>query len=103
MLADFPVSIDCGQALDHEALWAVQVPFSVSEPTPVGTVFDLHAVAVPDGRYNLTCQTLPGVEDEAYVLRLTFSPADAPQFHILKKGGDITADAVLRRAAVPAP
>ena len=53
-------------------------------------------------RYTLTYQALPGDGDYAYVLRLTFSQTDAPDFRILKRGGDITADTVLRRDAEPA-
>jgi hypothetical protein len=36
-----------------------------------------------------------------YVLRLTFSRSDTPEFHVLKNGGDITADTVLRGDAEP--
>lgn len=88
--------------LEAQALWAVQVPFLVSEVVAIGTTFDMHRVAVPHGAYDLTYQALPGTGDDAYVLRLTFSPSDAPTFRIVKKGGDITADTVLRRDAEPA-
>ncbi len=36
-----------------------------------------------------------------YVLRLTFPRSDTPEFHVLKNGGDITADTVLRGDAEP--
>ena len=88
--------------LDSRALWAVQTPFVVTEPVQVGTVFDMHIVEVPIGRYNLTYQALPGAGACAYVLRLTFSPSETPDFRILKKGGDIVTDTVLRRDAEPA-
>ncbi|MBW7920612.1 MAG: hypothetical protein H3C51_00730 [Rubellimicrobium sp.] len=84
---------------DPQALWAVQVPFRVTGPLQIGTVLDTRRVAVPDGSHNLTFQAFPGGDDHAYTLRLTFSPAAAPEFRILKKGGDITTDAVLRRDA----
>lgn len=87
---------------DPRALWAVQVPFHVAGPLQIGTIFDTRGVAVPDGSYNLVYEALPGGNDHAYVVRLTFSPTAAPAFRILKKGGDITADTVLRRDAEPA-
>ncbi len=87
---------------DPQALWAVQVPFSVTGPLQVGTLFATRGVLVPNGSYNLIYQAFPGRNDYAYVLRLTFSQSDAPQFRILKRGGDITAATVLRRDAEPA-
>jgi hypothetical protein len=89
-------------APDPQALWAVQVPFSVTGPLQVGTLFEARGVLVPNGSYNLIYQAFPGRNDYAYVLRLTFSQSDAPQFRILKRGGDITAATVLRRDAEPA-
>ena len=88
-------------ALEPQALWAVQVPFRVTGPLQIGTVLDTRRVAVPAGDYIVTCQGLPG-QAGGYVLRLTFSSEDTPGFRILRKGGDITADRVLRRDAAPA-
>lgn len=88
-----------GAELDAHALWAVQVPFLADEPVQIGSLFDLRSVALPNGPYQLTCQALPGADNEAYVLQLTFLRSESPQFCILKKGEDITADAVLRRDA----
>lgn len=96
------VDLGHGDALDPHTLWAVQTPFFVTGPVQIGAVFDLHSVAIPIGNYTLTYQALPGDGDYAYVLRLTFSQTDAPDFRILKRGGDITADTVLRRDAEPA-
>jgi len=96
------VELAHGDVLDPQALWAVQVPFFVTGPVEIGTIFDMRGVEVPVGRYNLVYQALPGTGGYAYVLRLTFSQSDAPAFRILKKGGDITADTVLRRDAKPA-
>lgn len=96
------VDLAHGDVLDPQALWAVQVPFVVTEPVRIGTVFETRGVAVPIGHYNLTYQALAGTGAYAYVLRLTFSPNEAPDFRILKKGGDIVTDTVLRRDAEPA-
>ena len=96
------VEVTQDAALDPQALWAVQVPFHAVGPLRIGTVFDTCRVMVPDGSYNLIHQALPGTNDYAYVLRLLFSRSDAPEFRILKQGGDITADAVLRQDAEPA-
>lgn len=85
--------------LNPRALWAVQVPFRVTGPLQIGTLFDTRGVTVPNGGYDLTYQAFPGAEGHAYVLRLTFSQSAAPAFRILKTGGDITADTILRRDA----
>ena len=87
--------------LEPQALWAVQVPFRVTGPLRIGTIFDTIPVAVPSGNYIVTYQGFPGPPG-AYLLRLSFTPDDAPGFRILKRGGDITADQVLRRDAEPA-
>lgn len=84
---------------DPRALWAVQVPFHVTGPLQIGALFDMRSVGVPNGSYTLTYQAFPGGSDHAYTLRLTFSQSAAPQFRILKKGGDVTADTVLHRDA----
>lgn len=98
------IEIDLADAvvLDDRVLWAVQVPFSVTGPVEIGALFDPHSVAVPVGNYNLVHQGLPGTEQFAYLLRLTFSRCDQPEFRILKTGGDITADVVLCTDAEPA-
>ncbi len=96
------VDLAQGDALDPHALWAVQTPFLVTGPVQIGAIFDLRSVAIPIGNYTLTYQALTGDGDYTYVLRLTFSRSDAPDFRILKRGGDITADTVLRRDAEPA-
>jgi hypothetical protein len=95
------VDLAHGGLPDPRSLWAVQVPFVVTGPVQIGTPFDMHGVEVPNGSYNLTYQAFPGTDHYAYVLRLTFSQSDTPAFHILKKGGDITADMVLRHDAEP--
>lgn len=96
------VDLADGDVLDPHALWAVQTPFSVTGPVEIGALFDMHSVALPNGSYNLTYQAFPGTGNYAYVLRLTFSHSASPEFRILKNGGDITADTVLRRDAEPA-
>lgn len=93
------VEVSRDAAFDPRALWAVQVPFLVTGRLQIGTVFDTRSVAVPNGSYDLVYQAFPGEGDHAYTLRLTFCESDAPEFRILKKGGDVTADAVLRRDA----
>lgn len=95
------VDLSRGEVLAPQALWAVRVPFVVEERVQVGTLFDAHGIEVPSGSYNLTCQAWLGTGDCAYVVRLTFSPSEAPEFRILKRGGDITTDTVLRRDADP--
>lgn len=84
---------------DPRALWAVQVPFHVTGPLQIGTLFETRAIAVPHGRYALVYEAFPGKGDYAYTLRLTFAQSATPEFRILKTGGDITAKAVLRRDA----
>lgn len=99
--ARIQVELSATAKLDPQALWAVQVPFRVTGPLRIGTIFDTTPVAVPNGSYIVTYQGLPGPPG-AYLLRLSFTPDDAPGFRILKQGGDITAEQVLRRDAEPA-
>ena len=82
-----------------QALWAVQMPLEVTQPLHVGALFERHRVGVPNGRYALLYQALPGTQGEAYVLRLSLAATPQPAFRILRTGGDVTADAVLRRDA----
>lgn len=99
--ARIQVELSATATLDPQALWAVQVPFRVTGPLRIGNIFNPTPVAVPRGNYIVTCQGFadpPG----ACLLRLSFTPDDAPGFRILKRGGDITADQVLRRDAEPA-
>lgn len=88
--------------LDPAALWAVRVPFRVDEPLMVGALFLPRRVAVPVGGHALTFQALPGTEDAAFELRLTFAPLGPAPFSILKRGEELTTDVVLRRDAVAA-
>ena len=89
-------------ALDPQTLWAVQVPFLVTGPVQIGSVFDLHSIALPAGSYALTYQALQGTDGYAFILRLTLSPSDSPGFQILRTGGDLSSNTVLRRDAEPA-
>jgi hypothetical protein len=86
---------------DPQALWAVCVPFAVgSTPLSIGSIFEPQSVSIPDGEYNLVFEALPGEiisgEDYAFVFRLKFVNSDSPKFAILKQGGDITSESVLR-------
>lgn len=89
-------------AVQDAAIWAVQVPFAVTEPLMIGTVFDMRPVTVPNGVYALVFEALPGDAEKelAYVLDLSFVPMDdAPGFAILKQGGELTTDTVLQQTA----
>lgn len=98
------VEVASDMSLDAEALWAIRVPFTV--PTPllhIGTVGAMEDVHVPQGSYSLVFEAFPGtiVKEPAYgfVLRLAFCADPLPDFEILRKGGDLTTDRVLRRDA----
>lgn len=95
-------------AVAPAAIWALSVPFDVSVgPVKIGTIFDSFDVAIPVGNYNLVFAVFEGslVKREsggdgyAYVIRLQFCPSKNPDFRILKKGGELTTDTVLRRDA----
>ncbi|CAM5372921.1 hypothetical protein MAUB1S_06386 [Mycolicibacterium aubagnense] len=85
-----------------QALWAVCVPFNVaSTPLSIGSIFEPRSVSIPEGKYNLVFEALPGKPggpngDYAYVFRLIFVRSDDPRFAILKQGNEITTDKVLR-------
>lgn len=82
-----------------DVLWSVQVPFVVSEPLRIGTVFDVRNVDVPRGTYNLVFQALAGNDDYTYIIDLIFAPSDNPSFLIIEKGGGIESDVVLKENA----
>lgn len=84
-----------------EAIWAVMVPYTVTEPIEVGTVGLLTPVEVPHGSYNLVLEALPGLPDQdiAYILVLTFVRTQNPEFAILRQGGELTTDSVLMQDA----
>lgn len=86
-------------ALAPDAISAVQVPFTIVEAIELGSVFERRKAELPLGAYALIFQILPGDDTAAFILRLTFVPAENPDFAILKPGGDITATTVLRRDA----
>jgi hypothetical protein len=87
-------------------LWAVQTPFDVTAtPILIGTILDERPVPVPLGTYNLVFEALEppeGGADFAYELMLHFVPTPEPDFAIVKPGGGLTTDHVLRRDAEPA-
>ncbi|MGL4968302.1 MAG: competence protein ComJ [Inquilinus sp.] len=98
------VEVASDMPLDVEALWAIRVPFKV--PTPllhIGTVGAMEDVHVPQGSYSLVFEAFPGTivkeHDYGFVLRLAFCADPDPDFEILRKGGDLTTDRVLRRDA----
>lgn len=86
-------------AVAADAISAVQVPFTIAETIKLGSVFELREADLPLGACNLGFQIIPGDEEFAFVLRLTFAATEAPDFAILKPGGDVTATQVLRRDA----
>lgn len=86
-------------ALAARALWAVQVPFKVTQTLMIGSVFDMRPVTIPVGQYNLIFEVLAGRDDHAFVFHLKFAKTDKPDFAILKQGGALTSDVVLRELA----
>ena len=92
------------QAIAPEALWAIRVPLEVQrDGVEVGTVGIHENVSVPEGRYSLVFQALPGTgmpDDEAsgapcaHILHLKFCPVE-----IVKQGSELQTDKVLRISA----
>ncbi|HEY9344265.1 MAG TPA: competence protein ComJ [Inquilinus sp.] len=88
--------------IDPDALWAIRVPFDVpSVPLTIGSIFDGQDVKIPEGRYSLIFEALPGHFDDgrnyAFVLRLKFFKDSNPDFEILRQGTELKTDKVLRR------
>ena len=81
------------------ALWAMQVPFDVAGPLMVGTVGLMHRVDVPLGAHALVFEALPGDADHALTLELRFARDDGTPFAILRRGGELETDALLRTDA----
>lgn len=87
-------------ALAPGALWAVQVPFKVSETLMIGTVFDMRPVNLPVGQYNLFFEVPAGQDDHAFGINLKFAKTETPSFAMLKQGGALATDVVPRKSAV---
>jgi Competence protein J (ComJ) len=88
-------------AVDPKALWAIRVPFDVpSVPLSIGSIFDVRDVRVPEGKYSMIFEALPGDADEtgeyAFALNLKFLRDAAPGYEILKQGTELTTSKVLR-------
>jgi hypothetical protein len=87
-------------------IWAVQTPFRTgTSPLMIGTIAIERPVAVPPGSYNLVFEARRPEEDAgdlAYVVQLHFIPSASPEFRIIRTGGDVTTDTVLRTDADPA-
>ncbi|MGK9165233.1 competence protein ComJ [Inquilinus limosus] len=88
--------------IDPDTLWAIRVPFDVpSVPLTIGSILDGKDVKIPEGRYSLFFEALPGNfgegRDYAFVFRLKFFKNLSPDFKILKQGTELTTDKVLRR------
>lgn len=98
------VEVAPDMSIEPNALWAIRVPFTVpATPLRIGTVGAMEDVRVPQGSYSLVFEALPGdivgEHDYGFVLRLKFCADPNPDFEILKKGGSLTTDKVLRRDA----
>lgn len=85
--------------LATNAIWALQVPFRVSEPLQIGTIFDTRSVNIQPGQYNIIFEALPGKDDIDFIINLKFLENDTPDFAILKRGGEISTDIILRQHA----
>ena len=86
-------------ALAGDSLWAVQVPFEVTEQLQIGTVALIQPVEVPVGKYALLFEARPGDDAFTFIFNLRFVPSEAPEFIILKQGGELETNQVLRRDA----
>ncbi len=87
---------------DPKSLWAIRVPFDVpSAPLSIGSIFDTKNVSVPEGKYNVIFEALPGDTlkdgDYAFALHLKFVKDPNPDFEIIKQGTELTTDKVLRK------
>lgn len=97
--------------VSSESLWAICVPFEVSSsPVQIGSVFDTHEVDIPMGKYGLVFEVFPGgsavyenLDGEqvpyGHVVSIRFCSDGDHDFRILKMGGELTTDKILRRDA----
>ncbi len=90
-----------------DAISAVSVPFEAkTDRIDIGTVGTAEIFTLPPGSYSIIFQTRPGrkIEDEnyAYLFSIRFALDRDPQFRILRQGGEIQTDHVLRQDAVRA-
>lgn len=85
--------------LEANAIWAVKVPFQVNETLKIGTVFDTRSVNIPQGSYNLIFEAILGRDGYAFIINLKFFAVDSPSFSILKQGGELSTNIILRQDA----
>ena len=72
---------------DADALWAVAVPFTATEPfVAVGTVLEPQQVPIRPGPYQLVFQARPGGQGHAYRLEVIFVRGGSSGFSVLKQG-----------------
>jgi Competence protein J (ComJ) len=88
-------------AVDPKALWAIRVPFDVpSVPLSIGSIFDVRDVRVPEGKYSMIFEALPGdtvkTGEYAFALNLKFLRDATAGYEILKQGTELATSKVLR-------
>ena len=88
-------------SIKPQALWAVRVPLDLPGASlTIGSVGVDHEVTVAVGKYSLVFEALPGDtakdHDYAFVFRLKFCTDPHPDFEILKQGGEVTTNKILR-------
>lgn len=101
------VETSTDKSVAPEAFWAIRIPFEVERAgVQVGTVGVDHDVPVPEGKYSLIFEALPGQglideqgEEYTYVLHLKFCRDPRPDFEIIKKGSELGTDKVLQPRA----
>lgn len=89
-------------SVEPQAPWAVRVPFDVPNASlTIGSVGVDHEVNVPAGHRGLVFEALPGEiardHDYPFVFKLKFCADPRPDFEILRQGGELTANKVLRK------
>jgi Competence protein J (ComJ) len=90
--------------LSNQTLWAIAVPFEVtSGNVDVGTILLTKTIQLPPGNYQLVFEGCRGksvdAAEYAFVVKLTFTPAHAPEFSIIMRGGELTTGTILRKHA----
>ena len=96
-LIDIDIADEC--ICDAEAAWAIAVPFqTTSDSVHIGTLEHDELFELNPGSYTLLFEALPSDQYE-YLLRIRFILDDQPEFKILKKGGQVQADQILRKDA----
>ena len=97
-------TIDEMKAVADDAIAAIRLPYEVREnKVGIGSISDEVFMSIPSGIYDINFELLPSFtlngETYGFLIKLSFCLCQREEFKIIRKGGDMTSDHVLRQDA----